>query len=501
MIPRFDRRRRGTWFLIAALAAFLLSRTAGGVIDLDLFHEMALAREALRLGFVPWSDSFAYTPTVPIVVHHEWGLGLIALLLSRVAGGTGIILLKFALIFGLAAVVWNTARNRRATPAVLGLFAALAIVLSDFGFATVRAQMFSYLFAALLLSGFDRDRAGDRRWLAGVVLLFPVWANIHGGCLVGAALFATHWFEQLIRRQPHWHLFLTGITLIPLAAINPWGFHFHRYLIHAMTMPRPAIAEWAPLWDADNRLQLLNFAMSLLPLVLILRRTGFRHLPGLLIVVATALAALKSNRFLPFYAVAFASYLPGAFSGIPIGRDLRRWWWHHQAAICCVLGIATIALGLKSIPSEPWRLRIASHPLPWQGTHLIYPTGAVEYLASNGFVGNVMVPYDWGSYVMWKLGPKVRISFDSRYEVAYPTWRMDEDDRFYDAKEGWQEILSKYPTDVVLVRSDLKIVGPLMEHPDWTAVYSDPQFVMFARNGIELPIVKRHQPAPDGAFP
>ena len=72
--------------LLAALAAFVVSRTAGGVIDLDLFHEMALAREALNLGYVPWTDSFAYTPTVPIVVHHEWGLGIIALFLSKLSG-------------------------------------------------------------------------------------------------------------------------------------------------------------------------------------------------------------------------------------------------------------------------------------------------------------------------------------------------------------------------------------------------------------------------------
>ena len=466
--------------LLAALAAFLLSRAAGGVIDLDLFHEMALAREAVNLGYVPWSDSFAYTPTVEIVVHHEWGLGLIALAVSKVAGGPGIIVLKFLLIYGLAAVVWKTARNRRASPVVVGLFAALAIVLSDFGFATVRAQMFSYLFAALLLWGFDRDRQGDRLWLVGVAILFPVWANIHGGCLVGAALFAMHWFEQLIRRQPHWHLFVMGLALIPLAAINPWGFHFHQYLIHAMTIPRPAIAEWAPLWDAENRPQLINFAMSLLPLFLILKQTGWKRLPGILIVAATGLAALKSNRFLPFYAVAYASYLPGAFARIPLGRDLRRWWWRFQPAWCVGLGLAALALALSALPAEPWRLQVASHPLRHQGKHLIYPVGAVDYLAQHGFRGNVMVPYDWGSYVMWKLAPGVKVSFDSRFEVAYPIGRMDEDDRFYEAREGWEGILSKYPTDVVLVRSDLKIVKPLEGHPGWRRVYSDPQFVMFA---------------------
>ncbi len=501
MTARCDRRRWGTWALLGALAAFLLSRTAGGVIDLDLFHEMALAREAVGLGYVPWSDSFAYTPTVEIVVHHEWGLGLLALLLSRLPAGSGILLLKFALIFGLAAVVWRTARNRRASPVIVGLFGALAIVLSDFGFATVRAQMFSYLFAGILLWGFDRDRQGDRRWLIGVAILFPVWANLHGGCLVGAALFAVHWFEQLIRRQPHWHLFAMGLALLPLAAINPWGFHLHEYLIHAITMPRPAIAEWSPLWDPENRMQFLNFGISLLPLALILRQVSWNRLPGILIVLATGAAALKSNRFLPFYAVAYASYLPSAFSLTTLGKDLRRGWWRFQPAWCVGLVLAAVALGISSLPAEPWRLQVASHPLPHQGRHLIYPVGAVDYLKSHGFHGNVMVPYDWGSYVMWKLSPEAKVSFDSRYEVAYPLWRMDEDDLFYDAREGWEQILAKYPTDIVLVRSDLKIVTPLDRHVDWRRVYSDPQFILFARTGIDLPVFETDHPAAEGQFP
>ena len=117
---------------------------------------------------------------------------MLALLLANTVGGTGIIALKFGLIIGLASVVWHVARQRGAKPVCMAVFATMAIVLSDFGFATVRAQMFSYLFAACLLWAFDRDRNGDRRWMIGIAILFPVWANLHGGCLVGMALLAVH---------------------------------------------------------------------------------------------------------------------------------------------------------------------------------------------------------------------------------------------------------------------------------------------------------------------
>ena len=487
--------------MVAALAAFVLARAASGVVDLDLFHEMALAREIWNLGYVPWTDSFAYTPTVEIVVHHEWGLGVIALLLSRVMGGTGIILLKYALILGLGIVVWNTARRRHARPVILAGFMTLAIVLSDWGFATVRAQMFSYLFAALLLAGFDHDRKGDRTWLIGVALLFPLWPNLHGGCLVGAALLAVHWVEQVLRRQPHWHLFAMGLALIPLVAINPWGFHFHTYLIHAITMPRPAIPEWSPLWDPATRQRFLTFGISLLPLALILKETGWRKLPGILILIATGLAAIKSNRFLPFYAIAYASYLPGAFSRISLGWEIRRAWRRYQPAVRVLLIVAIVGFSFQASRAEPWRLQVAGRPLPHHGTHLIYPVGAVNYLQEQAFVGNVMVPYDWGSYVMWKMGPTVKISFDSRFEVAYPVWRLDEDDHLYEAREGWGEVLGRYPTDVILIRSDFKLARVLDQSTGWQRVYSDPAFILFARPGLKLPAIASHAPPPNGEFP
>ena len=60
--------RIAKWFLMAGLLAFLFSRTALCVVDLDLWHELALAREVMRLGHVPWQDHFAFTPKLDLVV-------------------------------------------------------------------------------------------------------------------------------------------------------------------------------------------------------------------------------------------------------------------------------------------------------------------------------------------------------------------------------------------------------------------------------------------------
>ena len=224
-------------------------------------------------------------------------------------------------------------------------------------------------------------------------------------------------------------------------------------------------------------------------------------MPGILLLVATGLAGVKSNRFLAFYAIVYASYLPGLLSHIELGKDLRRWWWKYQRAFCGVLAIGALLLLGKGLLSEPWRLRVPSHLETPDANHLIYPVGAVNYLSAQQFRGNVFVPYDWGSYVMWKLGPEVQISFDSRYEVAYPAWRLEEDYLFFEARDGWEPILTKYPTDLVLVPVRMAVTKKLAAVAGWQPVYRDSQFAMFSRDGINLPVIISDDDPPEGQYP
>ena len=220
-----------------------------------------------------------------------------------------------------------------------------------------------------------------------------------------------------------------------------------------------------------------------------------------MLLVTTALAGVKSNRFLAFYAIVYACYLPGMLSQIELGKDLQRWWWKYQKGFAAVFAVATVLLFGKAISSEPWRLRVPSRPLAGAGEHVIYPVGAVNHLADHHFKGNVFVPYDWGSYVMWKLCPDVQISFDSRYEVAYPSWRLEEDIVFFDSQKEWQPILTKYATDIVLAPNRMRVVDAMNSAEGWRRVYRDSQFTMFAREGVELPTFETDDDPADGVFP
>jgi len=206
-----------------ALSAIVLHRLSLPVADVDIWHEMALAREIVATGHVPSRDSFAYTPTLPVVVHHEWGAGMIAYAASRLGGATGVLILRLALTAGLCWVCWLAATRRGATMGLLRFTAIVAVLLADVGFATVRAQQYSFLCAALLLLWLDRDRAGDGRWVWLWLPVTVLWANVHAGVTFGLGLLAAHTAEQWLRRRPAGRLVGIGAAMVGLMAVNPWG--------------------------------------------------------------------------------------------------------------------------------------------------------------------------------------------------------------------------------------------------------------------------------------
>ncbi len=107
-----------------------------------------------------------------------------------------------------------------------------------------------------------------------------------------------------------------------------------------------------------------------------------------------------------------------------------------------------------AVPRQPWQLTIPTTAGGPTGDQIIYPAGAVAYLRQQGFQGNLITPFVEGAYVSWELWPDVKVSLDSRFDVAYQDGLLEEQERFYRMEAGWQEFLWRYPTDAVLLCPD-----------------------------------------------
>ena len=163
--------------------------TANIFADPDMWHQMALSREAFRLGELPTRDLFAYPPTLNSSIHHEWGNGALLYVVSLISGAPGIMVLKYLLTAAIVVAVVYCARLKGAGPSVLCSLLPVPMLLSFGGFSTIRAQMFTMLALAIMLRMIDRDRDGQRRWILPWLIVYCAWLNVHGGFGVGLVLF------------------------------------------------------------------------------------------------------------------------------------------------------------------------------------------------------------------------------------------------------------------------------------------------------------------------
>lgn len=497
--------RRKNLFIEIATCVFLFSLfsliLSNNIADLDLWHQMALFRESIALAHIPLEDHFAYTPTIYPSIQHEWGAGAVAYFLGTQFGGTGILAAKYLLAAIIVVFFLLCIKRRAVSIAIVILLAPIGMGLMSRSFATTRAQMYSFAFVACLLWVFDLEEVGNRRWLVFWIPLYLIWINLHGGFLVGIGLLGAFWFEQLLRGKPHVRLMFIGCAMIGLIAVNPYGVSYYSYLWHAMTMARPYIAEWYPMWRNSELLQLSMFLLSLILVIYSVMKIGIRAAYGLVVLLAAALAAICCVRLIFFYALIWTIYIPSYLQRTPLGDIMNRISKKLSKFLIIILCMAALAIFVRTLSFHPWKLLVPSDHIKKYGGHPIYPVGPVEYLKEIDFRGNLMVFFDWGSYVIWKLYPNVHVSMDSRYEVAYPEWLVDENVRFYSAKEGWEHTLAKYPTDLVLVSKYDPLTKAMPQQSEWKKVYTDKVFELFARPGLTLPVVDWTDRIFVGTFP
>jgi hypothetical protein len=272
--------------------------------------------------------------------------------------------------------------------------------------------------------------------------------------------------------------------------INPYGIRYFGYLRRALLMARPYAPEWGPVWNLGSAWT-AGFIVAVAVAVYSVRSIGWRRAPGILVLTATALERAVHRKLLPLFAIAWFCYVPGYLQETRLGK----WWTEFGQRRGRFLSMAWIVFAcvcvVAAIRQKPWQLVV---PQP------LYPVGPVQYLAKQKFAGNLMVPFRQGAYVSWKLYPAVKVSLDSRYEVAYPDAVVKEIFDFYDGRQGWLSTLRDLPTDAVLIPKEDR-VSRLMQETDWHRVYTDQQFEIYARPGSRLQAEDCESKSFEGVFP
>jgi hypothetical protein len=447
--------------------AVLLLFALPSLVDVDLWGHMAMGRETLARGWPPLRDPFAYVPTLYPLIYHEWLSGVVFYLVLRGLGDLG---LK-ALLLGLACATLTVAlaAARRLGASAAALFVGVLIVVPSLrpGYLPIRPQLFTFLGLALLLLICVRARTGSPGGLWAVPPLMAVWANLHGGFVAGLGVLGLYVLVEIAARRHPWRAAAVGVAAGLATLVNPYGLGYWGFMWRALAMDRPAIKEWAPLiryWASDWP-SILLVLVAALSVAVARRRDPF----GLLVLAATGYFALRHAKHVPLLAVAALVFVPPALTPFLDGlvAPLRaRLAGAPILARLLAAGLAalTLLLAVDLALFTRWRLAVPAED---------YPVGAVEFLRLNRLQGNLATPFQWGQYVLWKLAPDVRVSFDGRYETVYPEDVARANFDFLYGTGDWRRLLRDYPTEMVLVSKAFPGARRMAQEPGWTAVYDD----------------------------
>jgi hypothetical protein len=465
------------WFYLLLL--IWAAATATSPADPDLWHRLAFGEFLWKTGHFPPGDAFSYLADYPQIADHEWGSGMVFYALWQWGGGTAMVATKLAtLTITLVLLVQAGVGSRRPTCAWTAFYVVVLLALLPSFQSTVRCMVFTHIFFALWLYWFQVERRGRPVQAAFYVLTMIVWANLHGGFVIGLAWLLAVTVIERIYGGVAWKKWAVRFGLCLLATlINPFGWQLWIATGRALVTTRRGFSEWAPVsWWSSPLLYpgyKLLFLVVLAALAARVWRRGWAQIdrPALILIGLFMALSLTSARHTSLFAAVAGALMPGLFpperQAVGEAGQVRR--------------LARMALdsALILVP-----LYIALIVLPGAGLKLQYPpiacpVGAVDFLRDQKIRGKLLVPFNYGSYALWNLRGEMRVSMDGRYDLAYRPETYRRVDDFFNGQGNWRVLLTTPAPDAILIPRGDAVYPKLQESPGWGEVYRNEADAVF----------------------
>jgi len=424
------------WGLILGLTYTAITRR----VDPDFGWHLTSGDWARSNG-IPDRDIFTYTASEFRWINHEFVSDIIMSLLYSLGGYTFL-----AVIF---AVIWAGALLISAPKARLGIL--LLALLAMTPYIAIRPAAFTVLLLATLLKVIY---GRSKRLKLAIPLLFIIWANLHGGFIIG--LFILLYFA-VVRRSKKWlYIFLASFLATMINIYGPRVYEeVFRTLLDAslhnqitewwsfqiFSASWPFIVVWvAGFWIFSR--QKLSEWYSLPPILFLGSLSATRNI---------ALFVIVSVKKVDEYYDQALKQIPKQPMWLP-----RLFFWS-----------STIAIYLVSI----WGFHGIVLPFH-KDKEAVFPRSAVAYLKKNGCAGNLFNDYNYGGYLIWKL-PEQRVYIDGRM----PSWRDEAGvkyiDRYIDIvmdKDKQAAEFERYNITCALVRNGFEDLIKRLKGAGWTIV-------------------------------
>jgi hypothetical protein len=489
-LRRASLLRYSPGLIVVAIAIADYVRSA----DPDLWGHLAFGRWVLAHHQLLTRDIYSYTAAGRVVHDHEWLSEVIFAGFYNALGTFGLKLLKLLCVAVTMLTVALTEEETGA-PEVAQFAVLLLVAVQCSPYFQFRPQLFTFaIFGAfILILSRDAYRRAGSVW--PTIPLLMLWANLHGGFIIGIATLATYAAvagAQDLAAGRGWNraIRLGAIAIAATLAtlVNPLGIGMWQAVAHALRDPytRKVVDDWLP--TVPLMIHSIRkdpaLAVHLLAAMVVIAVTAAAwclsrdpaDLPIVAIAAVMSAAAITSQRNVPLAAIALAGPLL-RHARIAVlkrrGRSIAAAAPKRRAPLVNQMILAAIAIVLLEASD------FFSNRLP-AGEQ--YPAGAVSFMEKHDLHGNVLCRFGWGEYLIWHLAPQSRVFIDGRYDTVYPMNVVLDYLRFHFNAAGGAEVLDRWPNDFVMIGRAWKSADLMRAQKNWKLIYRDDSTLLYARS-------------------
>jgi hypothetical protein len=446
-------------------------------------------------------------------VVHEWLADVIFFTIYQVGGNIGLLFFKASIALITVYLILALCRLQTPNPWCAALPTLFVIPILSPGYLT-RPQIFTYLFTALYFYTLYRFTEKGKNLLFLLPLVMVIWANVHGGFLVGLGMIAIFTISAVFPflyghrtgREALGPLLLWGGLSALSTLLTPYGTKLWEFIVHSVSAPRP-ITEWfpIPLWDTSFLYVKLMVVVLGLTFFILPRQTW--RMWEMMLVGCAVYFAFRHQRHTPLLAILGAPILAKGLESLRTALSSKMKNATGSPEFHFILKSAVVGMAVFHL------LTTGSTHLHAHGQLVVtadFPVAAVAFVKRNHIQGNLIVPFDWGSYALWHLFPQCRVSIDGRYDTAYPAEVIQDNWQFTWGGPQWRNLIENYPSEIALLMRRHGTHLRLFQDPEWQYIYSDPIALIFVRKVSTQKVVleklrdnrlDRSPPAVDHYFP
>jgi len=502
---------------LAFLFVPLMTHQSGVLYDGDTGWHIRNGEQIAATKSVPRTDDFSYTHRGGPWYAWEWLADLALAAIHRHAGLNGIVVwanLTFALTFTL---LFRSMLRRSGNIFVCLLFTALA------GFASAvhwlaRPHLFSLLLILvwyLLVDRLQEQGVVTGIWSRFAWILPPfvmVWANLHGGFVVGIVLLMIHALgnflssfteaESALQKRHRWlagrFAFISLLCLL-VTLINPYGYELHLHILDSYVHSQYLVDRITEFASPNFHTLVVRFFELILLCTIVVLGVSYRRLSFIetgLLVFWTHLA-LFSVRHVPLYTLIVVPLLVRHVCDYlgEVQRDRSFQGWvgrlagqfdrysgsmnRFESQFKGVLYPGLVSVILVFVCLNKGMLG-GIQVLDAKFDEEQFPVKAAKFIEGENLQGNLFTTDYWGGYLIYRFYPRYRVFFDGRSDM-YGRDFIKEYQTLTNLEYSWKDVLTKYKVSWILLPVRYGLATALKERDDWRIIYDDHQSIIFTR--------------------